>query len=51
MTSSYSEGTIQVIMDGPLVDHFKAWLAGRGAYLFPIPVEDDPLPTFGIGIR
>lgn len=29
---------------------FKAWLSSRGLYLFPIPTEDDRLPSFGIGI-
>lgn len=43
-------GEIQVVMTPGIQGHFREWLAARGLYLFPIPVEDD-LPTYGIGIR
>jgi ATP-dependent Clp protease ATP-binding subunit ClpC len=42
---------IQVVMTAGIQPTFKAWLSSRGLYLFPIPTEDDRLPTFGIGIR
>lgn len=41
---------IQVVVPAPLQGPLREWLASRGLYLFPIPVEDD-LPTFGIGIK
>jgi hypothetical protein len=48
--SDRQDPEIQVVMTAGIQPAFKAWLASRGLYLFPIPVEDDDLPTFGIGI-
>lgn len=31
--------------------HLVAWLDQRGLYPFRIPVEDDDLPTYGIGVK
>lgn len=47
MDDSYGE--IQVVMMTAIQGPFREWLASRGLYLFPIPVEDD-LPTYGIGV-
>jgi hypothetical protein len=40
---------IQVIVPPGVQAPLREWLATRGQYLFPIPLENDPLPTFGIG--
>jgi hypothetical protein len=41
---------IQVVMTAGIQDAFRGWLASRGLYLYPIPVSENDLPTFGIGI-
>lgn len=48
--SAGDAGVIQVIMTEGIQDPFRAWLDSRGLYLYPIPSEDDRLPSFGIGI-
>ena len=40
----------QVVLLGPTFDWFQRELRARGLYLFPIPVGDDDLPTFGVGV-
>ena len=44
------DGVIQVVMTSGIQETFRQWLASRGRHLFPIPVSDDDLPTYGIGI-
>jgi hypothetical protein len=52
VTTDPQPSEIQVIMTPGIQPAFKSWLASRGLYLFPIPTEEnDPLPTYGIGIR
>jgi hypothetical protein len=41
---------IQVVMIPEIQGPFREWLTSRGLYLYPIPVEGDNLPVFGIGI-
>lgn len=33
-----------------LIRAFEEWLTQRDMYLFPIPVDGDDLPTYGIGV-
>lgn len=40
----------QVVLLGPTFDWFQRELRARGLYLFPIPVGDEDLPTFGVGV-
>lgn len=41
---------IEVVLAFPgLIQRFEEWLSRHGLYLFPIPVGDDDLPTYGVG--
>lgn len=42
---------IEVVFAFPaLIAAFEQWLASRGLYLFPIPVDPDNLPAYGVGV-
>ncbi len=47
---SHGTEVIQVVITEAMQGPLSEWLASRGQYLYPIPVEDD-LPTFGIGMK
>ena len=44
------DDVVQLCLTGPMFDWVQRSLRARGLYLFPIPVGDDDLRTFGIGI-
>ena len=46
---SHGTEVIQVVVTEGMQGPLSEWLAARGQYLYPIPVEDD-LPTYGIGV-
>ncbi len=41
---------VQVVLLAPTFEWFQQQIRGRGLYLFPIPVEGDDLPTYGVGV-
>lgn len=42
---------IEVVLAFPeLIRAFEEWLSSRNLYLFPIPVEGDNLPAYGVGV-
>lgn len=44
-------GCIEVVLAFPsLIRAFEQWLTDRDMYLFPIPVEGDHLPAYGVGV-
>lgn len=40
----------QVVLTATTFDWFQRILRARGLYLFPIPINEDDLPTYGVGI-
>jgi hypothetical protein len=42
---------IEVVLAFPtLIGAFEEWLSERGLYLFPIPIDGDNLPAYGVGV-
>jgi hypothetical protein len=50
MSSDPAGGVIQVVFTPALQPALGKWLVTRGLYLYPIPADDDDLPTYGVGI-
>lgn len=46
---TFPDDVAQVVLTGSSFAWFQSAVRARGLYLFPIPVGDEELPTFGIG--
>jgi hypothetical protein len=48
--SPAEDSVAQVVLTGVTFDWFQQQVRARGLYLFPIPVGDDDLTTYGVGV-
>lgn len=46
----FPDDVAQVVLTGTTFEWFQRAVRDRGLYLFPIPVGDEDLPTFGVGV-
>ena len=44
------DAVVQVVLTAPMVEWFQSQIRARGLYLFPMPGDDEDLPTFGVGV-
>lgn len=44
------DDVVQVVLLKPTFDWIQEQIRARGLYLFPIPIGDDDLSTYGVGV-